>query len=287
MTVSSLLDSAGRRRSPATLPGFHSRRAPRNKGMLYPADPPTVEEMVCVMRHASEDPHGFRLRAMIVMLWRGGLRVQEALALSEHDLDPQRGSVLVRCGKGGRRREVGMAERDPAPARPRQPRHHEHLPPGIEHRGDHLHRARAPSAYDVGDGRPPTLKGRTPEGARADACARASGSNRECCFAARKRSSEYVRAGLPPALAGRPMRQSLTRDSERLLFAESTSRRSRAEGARTARSPEQAEPGGCREENGGRQWPGCRAMSARPGLRGRSRLRWRRLRRRARPRPPW
>src|ERR1700730_3627415 len=108
MPVWSMLASAGRRRSPATLPGFHAGRAPRNKGMLYPADPPTVEEIVCVMRHASEDPHGFRLRAMIVMLWRGGLRVQEALALSEHDLDPQRGSVLVRCGKGGRRREVGM-----------------------------------------------------------------------------------------------------------------------------------------------------------------------------------
>jgi integrase len=96
MTVSSMLDSAGRRRSPATLPGFHSGRAPRNKGMLYPADPPTVEEIVCVMRHASNDPHGFRLRAMIVMLWRGGLRVTEALALSEQDLDQRRGSVLVR-----------------------------------------------------------------------------------------------------------------------------------------------------------------------------------------------
>jgi hypothetical protein len=108
MTVSSMLDSAGRRRSPATLPGFHAGRAPRNKGMLYPADPPTVEEIVCVMRDASDDPHGFRLRAMIVMLWRGGLRIQEALALSEHDLDPQRGSVLVRRGKGGHRREVGM-----------------------------------------------------------------------------------------------------------------------------------------------------------------------------------
>jgi hypothetical protein len=35
MTVSSMLDSAGRRRSPGTLPGFHSGRAPRNKGMLY------------------------------------------------------------------------------------------------------------------------------------------------------------------------------------------------------------------------------------------------------------
>src|SRR5205807_48279 len=98
MTVSSMLDSAGRRRSPATLPGFHSGRAPRNKGMLYPADPPTVEEIVCVMRHASEEAHGFRLRAMIVMLWRGGLRVQEALALSEQDLDSRRGSVLVRRG---------------------------------------------------------------------------------------------------------------------------------------------------------------------------------------------
>ena len=108
MSVSVVLDSAGRRRSPATLPGYHTGRPPRNKGMLYPADPPTVEEIVCVMRHASENLHGFRLRAMIVMLWRGGLRVQEALALSERDLDPQRGSVLVRHGKGGRRREVGM-----------------------------------------------------------------------------------------------------------------------------------------------------------------------------------
>jgi hypothetical protein len=42
------LDSAGRRRSPATLPGYHAGRAPRNKGQLYPADPPTVEEIVAV-----------------------------------------------------------------------------------------------------------------------------------------------------------------------------------------------------------------------------------------------
>jgi site-specific recombinase XerD len=47
---------------------------------------------------------------MIVVLWRAGLRVQEALALAEHDLDQRRGSVLVRHGKGGRRREVGMDE---------------------------------------------------------------------------------------------------------------------------------------------------------------------------------
>src|SRR3954454_13632664 len=103
-----LLDAAGRRRSPATLPGFHAGRAPRNKGMRYPADPPTVEEIVAVMRAAGETVHGRRLRGLIVVLWRAGLRISEALALAEADLDPRRGAVLVRRGKGGRRREVGM-----------------------------------------------------------------------------------------------------------------------------------------------------------------------------------
>jgi len=57
-----------------------------------------------------KDRHGWRVRAMIVVLWRAGLRVQEALALAEHDLDHRRGSLLIRNGKGGRRREVGMDE---------------------------------------------------------------------------------------------------------------------------------------------------------------------------------
>ena len=106
MTVSVVLDAAGRRRSPATMPGYHAWRPPRNKGRLYPADPPTVEEIVAVMREASDDPHGCRFRALVVVLWRGGLRVAEALG--ERDLDPRRGSMLVRNGKGGRRREIGM-----------------------------------------------------------------------------------------------------------------------------------------------------------------------------------
>jgi integrase len=103
-----LLDAAGRRRSPATLSAFHAGRPPRNKGMRYPADPPTIEEIVSVMRHAGDGVHGLRLRGGIVVLWRAGLRICEALALAEADLDPRRGSLLVRRGKGGRRREVGM-----------------------------------------------------------------------------------------------------------------------------------------------------------------------------------
>ncbi|MGH3117684.1 MAG: tyrosine-type recombinase/integrase [Gaiellales bacterium] len=108
MTVLSALDSAGRRRSPATLPAYHTGRPPRNKGLQYPTDPPTVEEIVALMRHAREDRHGWRLRALIVVLWRAGLRIQEALSLSERDLDARRGSLIVRQAKGGRRREIGM-----------------------------------------------------------------------------------------------------------------------------------------------------------------------------------
>jgi hypothetical protein len=103
-----LLDAAGRRRSPATLSSFHAGRSPRNKRMRYPADPPTTEEIVTVMRRAGDGAHGRRLRGLIVVLWRAGLRICEALALAEADLDPRRGSLLVRRGKGGRRREVGM-----------------------------------------------------------------------------------------------------------------------------------------------------------------------------------
>jgi hypothetical protein len=102
-----LLDAAGRRRAPATLPGHHCGRPPRNKGLRYPADPPTVEEIITVMRHAGNRIDGDR-RALIVILWRSGLRISEALALRESDLDPGRGAILVRCGKGGKRREVGM-----------------------------------------------------------------------------------------------------------------------------------------------------------------------------------
>ena len=57
-----LLDAAGRPRSPAAVPGYHSGRSPRNKGQRYPADPPTVAEIVAVMRHAGTGVYGARLR---------------------------------------------------------------------------------------------------------------------------------------------------------------------------------------------------------------------------------
>src|SRR5579862_3426983 len=108
MESTPLLDRAGRRRSPATTSSFHHGLAPRNKGLRYPPDPPPVEEIVAVMRAAGGSPEGVRLRGVIVVPWRAGLRISEALALNETDLDPDRGALLIRHGKGDKRREVGM-----------------------------------------------------------------------------------------------------------------------------------------------------------------------------------
>jgi hypothetical protein len=47
-----LLDVAGHRRSPATLPGNHEAARPRSKGEHYPADPPTVGHLT---KHADRD----------------------------------------------------------------------------------------------------------------------------------------------------------------------------------------------------------------------------------------
>ena len=85
-----------------------SIRPQTTRGRRFPADPPRVEEIIAVMRNAGERPHGLRLKALIVILWRSGLRISEALALAETDLEPTRGSLLVRRGKGGKRREVEM-----------------------------------------------------------------------------------------------------------------------------------------------------------------------------------
>lgn len=41
-----LIDAVGRQRSKVTLPGYLAGRAPHNKGMRYPADPPRVEEIM-------------------------------------------------------------------------------------------------------------------------------------------------------------------------------------------------------------------------------------------------
>lgn len=103
-----LMDARGYRLGPSSIPGAGRGRIPRNKGRRYPPDPPTAAEVFTIMRACPPDVFGHRLRALIVVLWRSGLRISEALALEERDLNPRTGSVTVRHGKGDKRRIVGM-----------------------------------------------------------------------------------------------------------------------------------------------------------------------------------
>ena len=55
------------------------------------------------MRAAGAGAYGDWLRGVMVVCWRAGLRVGEALALAETDLDRSRGAILIRRGKGAKR----------------------------------------------------------------------------------------------------------------------------------------------------------------------------------------
>jgi integrase len=51
------------------------------------------------VRPGRETVRGQRLRDVILVVWHAGLRISEALALAEADLDSRRGAVLLRRGR--------------------------------------------------------------------------------------------------------------------------------------------------------------------------------------------
>ncbi len=53
-------------------------------------------------------PSGLRNRALIAILYRGGLRVSEALSLRPKDVDQATGALRILFGKGGRARTAGL-----------------------------------------------------------------------------------------------------------------------------------------------------------------------------------
>ncbi len=82
---------------------------PSNKGQRYPAEVLAPDEVRALLRAcSSRAPTGIRSRALLVVLYRGGLRISEALALKLKDLDGAAGTIRVLHGKGDRARTVGL-----------------------------------------------------------------------------------------------------------------------------------------------------------------------------------
>ena len=96
-------------RSPAAELGHHAGRRPANAGKRYPAEVLSAREVSGLLRACSARAStGIRNRALITVLYRGGLRLGEALALEPKDVDTMTGTISVLHGKGDKQRVVGI-----------------------------------------------------------------------------------------------------------------------------------------------------------------------------------
>jgi integrase/recombinase XerD len=109
--------AARRSNSPAIEPGYNLGRRPANAGKRYPAETLTRKEVHALIAACSNRaPTGVRNRALIVLLYRGGLRISEAIGHSQKrypplypkDIDRAAGTVTVLHGKGDKRRTIGL-----------------------------------------------------------------------------------------------------------------------------------------------------------------------------------
>jgi site-specific recombinase XerD len=88
-----------------------------NRGKKFPPEPISNEEFALLLAHCTPLRGGreaelsaMRLRCLLVILYRAGLRISEALALYEFDLDRSQRRITVRHGKGDKRRVVLIDE---------------------------------------------------------------------------------------------------------------------------------------------------------------------------------
>jgi site-specific recombinase XerD len=83
---------------------------PSTKGLRFPVEILTAEEVRAMMKGCSRQwPTGVRDRALLAVLFRGGLRVNELILLEPKDLDTD-GTLRVLHAKGGKSRVVAVDE---------------------------------------------------------------------------------------------------------------------------------------------------------------------------------
>lgn len=101
-------------RKPASKPA--SRKAKpgakpeaKRRSRKLPPEPLTAYEVRALLNACSNRaPTGIRNKALLVLLYRAGLRLSEALSLLPKDLDREAGVVRVLHGKGDKARVVGL-----------------------------------------------------------------------------------------------------------------------------------------------------------------------------------
>jgi site-specific recombinase XerD len=103
--------------APAPVVGISPKPHNTNRGLRFPPDPIRTEEFAALLEHCKplrpgreSELSALRLRTLIVILYRTGLRISEALDLYEFDLRRNERAIVVRHGKGDKRRIVMVDE---------------------------------------------------------------------------------------------------------------------------------------------------------------------------------
>lgn len=104
-----LKESADREGPSVSAPKIVVRTGSKHRRRRLPPEVLTDAEVCALMKACGRyAPTGIRNRALIALLYRTGLRINEALSLYPKDIDLDAGSVRVLNGKGGRSRTVGL-----------------------------------------------------------------------------------------------------------------------------------------------------------------------------------
>jgi site-specific recombinase XerD len=101
-------DRRGFYRSPVTLASYRRGKPAPNKGQKFPIEVLTPQEVDALLRACGRGLAGWRNRALITTMYRGGLRISEALALMPKDVDLTTGRVTILRGKGSKRRVIAL-----------------------------------------------------------------------------------------------------------------------------------------------------------------------------------
>ena len=76
--------------------------------MKFPAESYTKDECKALIATCPDTWYGFRDRTLIILLWRSGLRLAEALALRRTDIDFSQKTIRVLHGKNDKARTVAI-----------------------------------------------------------------------------------------------------------------------------------------------------------------------------------
>lgn len=108
-TVDATKDALGRNRSPATMPGYHKGRVPRNKGKKLPAEILTPEEIGRLLdSFAYTTKIGRRNRAVVQLMYRAEAKIGQIIQLQRRHYDAESGVLVLPGQQGGKDREVRL-----------------------------------------------------------------------------------------------------------------------------------------------------------------------------------